>query len=95
MFGTKNLKKKLIAKTIEYKTNEQNIPQNICIEKWKKKFNQVRLVLSVFASTNLALNYIILLTNCKLDAVSKKDKSCYNWFQLAFNNQVVITPSSW
>ena len=32
--------------------------RNICIEICKWKFNQVRLVLAVFASTKLALNYI-------------------------------------
>ena len=35
-----------------------NIVQNIRIEICEQKYNQVRLVLAVFASTKLALNYI-------------------------------------
>ena len=40
---------------IKYKTNKQNRLQNIHIEIYKQKYNQVRLVLAVFASTKLAL----------------------------------------
>ena len=56
MFGTKHSKTNLLQKTNKYKTkNEQNRLQNIHIEIYKYKYNQVRLVLAVFASTNLTL----------------------------------------
>ena len=54
MFGTKQSKTNRLEKTIKQKTNEQNRLQNIHIETYKYKYNQVRLVLAVFASTKLA-----------------------------------------
>ena len=50
MFGTKHSKTNRFQKTIKYKTNEQNKSQNIHIEICKYKYNQVRLVIAVFAS---------------------------------------------
>ena len=46
--------------SIEYKKNtkEYKRVQNIRIEISEQKYNQVRLVLAVFASTKLMLNYI-------------------------------------
>ena len=58
MFETKHLKTNWLQKTIKYKTNEQNRLQNIRIETYKQKYNQVRLVRAGSASTKLALNYI-------------------------------------
>ena len=58
MFGTKHSKTNRLEKTIKYKTNEQNRLQNIHIEIYKYKDNQVRLILAVFASAKLALYYI-------------------------------------
>ena len=49
---------------------QMNVVQNICIEICKVKYNQLRLVLAVFASTKLALNYITLVGNY-LQLVSK------------------------
>ena len=39
-------------------TKQMNRVQNTRIESSKQKYNRVRLVLEVFASTKLALNYI-------------------------------------
>ena len=58
MFRTKHSKTNRLQKTIKYKTNKQNRLENIHIEMCKQKYNQVRLVLEVFASTKLALNCI-------------------------------------
>ena len=58
MFGTKHSKTNRLQKTIKYKTNEQNRLQNIHIEIYKYKYNQIRLLLAVFASTKLA-SYLI------------------------------------
>ena len=51
MFGTK-------YKTSNTKRNEQNRLQNIHIEIYKYKSYQVRVVLAVFPSTKLTLDYI-------------------------------------
>ena len=58
MFGTKPSKTNRLQKIVKYKTNEQNSQQNIHIEIYKYKYNQVRLALAVFASTKLALYQI-------------------------------------
>ena len=63
------------------KTNELNRLQNIYIEIYKYRYNQVRLGLAVFASTKLTLYQI------------KQDSSCYIPFQRAFNDKVVIARS--
>ena len=55
MFGTRHSKTHQLQKTIKYKTDEQNRLQNIHIKIYKYKYNQVGLVLEVFASTKLAL----------------------------------------
>ena len=62
-FQSNTFEKNRWQKTIKYITNEQNKLQNINIEIYKLKYNQVRLVLAVFTSTKLALS--------KLEAISK------------------------
>ena len=65
---------------------QMNREQNIRIEVWKCKYNQVRLVFATFASTCLWQHQIIL---SKLDVISKQNNSCYIWFQQAFNDKML------
>ena len=66
MFGTNHSKTHGLQRTIGTKQMKrvQNIRIKIC------KYNQVRLVLAVFTSSKLTLNYVTQ-ARCKLDAGSK------------------------
>ena len=55
MFETKHSKTSRLQKAIKYKTNNQIRLQNIPIEIYRYKYNEV---LAVFASTKLALSKI-------------------------------------
>ena len=66
MFGTNHSKTYGLQKTIG--TKQMNRIQNIRIKICK--YNQVRLVLVIFTSPKLTLNYVTQ-ARCKLDAGSK------------------------
>ena len=69
--------------------NESRL-QNISIDILKQKYEQVRLVLVVFASYKLFLNYIKQPISA-IDAISKLDDSFYIWIQEALNDEIATT----